>query len=386
MNKLLKILFFTGISILILFEVANVYFIMPMPGSQNMRSIDLAYFLYTHRWVVRSGCGILILAGIAPAIKSDNKLYAAIPLLLLAVVIWLFNFKMNADSMFKQPETLILKGQKDNIVGENSLAICIQHNGQSKGYPVRFIQYHHQVRDTVGGLPVMITYCNVCRTGRVYLPVVNGHPEKFRLVGMDHYNAMFEDQTTKSWWRQSTGEAVTGPMKDAALEEAESMQLTVGKLFELDPEALVMQPDKSFISEYDTLGKFELGKSKSKLTRTDTLSWQNKSWILGITAGHSSKAYDWKKFKQDGIINDTIGRLPVVIILSGDGQSFSAFERPTDSLSFSSRNDTLLAGGEKYDISGKCLTSPGKQLKKIKTYQEFWHSWKYFHPETTQNK
>jgi len=62
-----------------------------------------------------------------------------------------------------------------------------------------------------------------------------------------------------------------------------------------------------------------------------------------------------------------------------------AFERPSDSLIFSSKNDTLLAGGEKYDISGKCLTSKGKLLKKIKTYQEFWHSWKYFHPETTQN-
>jgi hypothetical protein len=63
----------------------------------------------------------------------------------------------------------------------------------------------------------MITYCTVCRTGRVFEPVVNGKFEKFRLVGMDHFNAMFEDVTTKSWWRQVTGEAITGKLKGQQL-------------------------------------------------------------------------------------------------------------------------------------------------------------------------
>ena len=33
-------LFYAGVLCLALFEAANVYFIMPMPGSQRMRSID----------------------------------------------------------------------------------------------------------------------------------------------------------------------------------------------------------------------------------------------------------------------------------------------------------------------------------------------------------
>ena len=111
-------------------------------------------------------------------------------------------------------------------------------NGIVKAYPIRFMSYHHQVQDTVGGMPLIITYCNVCRTGRAFLPVVRGQHERFRLVGMDHYNAMFEDATTGSWWRQSTGEAVAGPLKGQVLPEAESMQLTVKKLFELYPDAL----------------------------------------------------------------------------------------------------------------------------------------------------
>lgn len=55
---------------LILFEVLNVYFIMPMPGSQRMRSIDLAYFLYTWRWVFRVFFGLILVATFFTALKS----------------------------------------------------------------------------------------------------------------------------------------------------------------------------------------------------------------------------------------------------------------------------------------------------------------------------
>ena len=40
----MKKIFWFGLIGLLLFEIANVYFIMPMPGSQQMDSIDLAPF------------------------------------------------------------------------------------------------------------------------------------------------------------------------------------------------------------------------------------------------------------------------------------------------------------------------------------------------------
>ena len=80
------------------------------------------------------------------------------------------------------------------------LVVGVEIDGDARAYPVQFIGYHHQVRDTVHGAPVIVSFCTVCRTGRVFRPVVDGHPESFRLVGMDHFNAMFEDSTTGSWW------------------------------------------------------------------------------------------------------------------------------------------------------------------------------------------
>ncbi len=38
----MKRLSYLGIALLALFEIANVFFIMPMPGSQRMSSIDVA--------------------------------------------------------------------------------------------------------------------------------------------------------------------------------------------------------------------------------------------------------------------------------------------------------------------------------------------------------
>jgi hypothetical protein len=298
------------------------------------------------------------------------------------IIIYIFNFWMAADSMFKQPENITFKSKTENHVIGSSLVIGVEYNREVKAYPVQFLAYHHQVQDSVGGKPMIITYCSVCRTGRVFEPTVKGHYEKFRLVGMDHFNAMFEDATTKSWWRQSTGEAVTGHLKGELLPEVESIQITINKLFELHPDALVMQADDISKIKYDSLRKFGQGTSLSKLTRTDSLSWKSKSWVIGIQLGNASKAYDWNLIKKQHIINDKIGESPVVLALSADGQSFAAFERPLETESFTILNDTLFSGRVAYDFSGYNLKVPSQKLVRIRAYQEFWHSWRTFHPDT----
>ena len=58
----MKKVFYLGLIGLFLFEIANVYFIMPMPGSQEVNSLDVAYFLYTWRWFFRVLFILMILA------------------------------------------------------------------------------------------------------------------------------------------------------------------------------------------------------------------------------------------------------------------------------------------------------------------------------------
>src|SRR5690606_4752827 len=155
----------------------------------------------------------------------------------------------------------------------------------------------------------------------------------------DHFNAMFEDQTTKSWWRQATGEAITGPLKGNMLPEFESTQLTLGKFFTLYPYGKVMQAEDRSMHNYDTLGRFEKGLSKSHLTRTGSVSWKDKSWVVGIDIDGKSNAYDWAQVKRSKIILDEIGRTPSLIAVSSDGHSVAAF-RLNHEVEFTDQGDS----------------------------------------------
>ena len=291
------------------------------------------------------------------------------------------NFVMAADHMFYQPQKLLLVNAANNKVDSNRLVIGIVNNGEAKAYPIRFLGYHHQVQDTIGGKPVLVTYCTVCRTGRVFEPTVNGKPEQFRLVGMDHFNAMFEDATTKSWWRQVTGQAITGKLKGKSLPEFFSTQTSLSQWLQLNPNSLIMQADPAFEKSYDTTLKYESGKSKSKLTGTDSLSWKDKSWVIGVKAGKETKAYDWNELKTKRLIADNIGETPILLVLADDNKSFFAFERPDYINAFFLHRDTLLYTKRLFTINGKGIDT-AYSLKPLPAYQEFWHSWRTFNPDT----
>ena len=376
----MKKIFYLGCFGLLIFEIFNVYLIMPMPGSQQMNSIDVAYFLYKWRWIFRGFFATILLIGLVGT-TWKRKWIVAILLVVLAAVIYLTNFNMAADHMFYKPKTVLISTAATNKVDSSRLVIGVVNNGEAKAYPIRFLGYHHQVQDVVGGKTLLITYCTVCRTGRVYEPVVNGKPEQFRLVGMDHFNAMLEDVTTKSWWRQATGEAITGKLKGQKLPEFFSTQSSLSKWLKLNPTSLVMQEDPSFKNEYDTTGKFESGKSTSELTGTDSLSWKDKSWVIGVKVGKEKKAYDWNELKAKRIINDKLNDKNIVVVLAQDDKSFFAFENLDAANNFTIHNDTLILGNLQYTITGKAIGN-NAALKPLPAYQEFWHSWRTFNPDT----
>lgn len=376
----MKKLFWIGCIGLLLFEVANVYFIMPMPGSQQNNTIDLAYFLYSWRWFFRIFFAVLLVAGFLKS-SFKRKWVPFVPVILTGIVVYFTNFSMAADAMFKQPTKIVLAKATDNKVDSNRLVIGVVQNRESKAYPIRFLGYHHFVYDVVGGKNILVTYCTVCRTGRIFEPVVNGQKENFRLVGMDHFNAMLEDAGTKSWWQQATGVAIAGSLKGNRLPEVLSTQTTLAQWLQLYPESLIMQADSNYIASYDTTMRYESGKSKSKLTGTDSLSWKNKSWVVGVKTNGGVKAYDWNELKQKRIITDEINKTPVILVLAKDSSSFFAFERPANVNSLSSKNDTIYINNHKFLLNGKGIDT-AFSLKPLPAYQEFWHSWQTFNPAT----
>ena len=175
--------------LLFAFEILRVYLIMPFPGSQYDNTINIAYFLSRNLWWIR-----LLLLGIViwqlyrfVRFKRFWKLGISMFFILLyGLIAYFLNYRLSADKMFLQPEQVTFAQGAANDVAPSKLVIGVQIKGEAKAYPIEIIGYHHQIRDVVGGKEIMVTYCTVCRTGRVFDPVVDGEMMDFRLVGMDH--------------------------------------------------------------------------------------------------------------------------------------------------------------------------------------------------------
>ena len=409
------IYFIISALLLILLEAARVYFIMPFPGSQlddaaNVSRVAVAYWLHNNiGWLRILGLGALVLSaiGLVRAV-SQGRLSARRglarwwPVGVAGVLtgaygmeIYLVNAEMMADQMFRQPTTKRLVPLAQNKIPANKLVLGVYQNGDARAYPLQLIGYHHQVRDTVGGKPVMITYCTVCRTGRVYDPILNGKNETFRLVGMDHFNAMFEDEATGSWWRQATGEAILGPRKGQILSELAAPQMTLAEWSAAHPNTLVMQPDPAFKSETDSLATYDLGTKRGKLTGRDSTSWQRKSWVVGVMSddGKTAKAFDWNQLVKQRVVSDSVGNQPVVLFLAADKLTFSVWNRavqgqlltfaPTADNQLTDRETNTVWNRQGMAVSGKLA---GQQLVSMRAYQEFWHSWRSFHPKTQKSR
>jgi hypothetical protein len=404
--KMKRLLLVLGILLLLATEILRVYFIMPFPGSQTRNTIALAYFIDRNRvWLRIAG---FFLIGYAWLIHPDKKrnryapprkktVWPAIGLSLLVlfyiVVFYFFNFRFEADKMFMQPATVTFASAAANKVDTNSLVIGVVLNNQARAYPIRIIGYHHQIRDSIGNTPAMITYCTVCRTGRVYSPIVKGRPEQFRLVGMDHFNAMFEDAGTDSWWQQATGVAVAGPLQGMQLAEIPSAQYTLAGWIRAHPDTKILQPDPVYTHRYADLADYDNGTINSGLEKRDSAFWKAKSWVIGVRAGHAEKAYDWNDLVSQRLIHDSISSIPVLLFFSADS-NFHAWSRSVggQTLRFTRVSDQPglqdINTGSRWNVDGLCIsgTLKGQHLLSLPSYQEFWHSWSHFHPATAQYK
>ena len=82
------------------------------------------------------------------------------------------------------------------------------------------------------------------------------------------------------------------------------------------------------------------------------------------------------------VLNDRVGDTPIVIALSEDGWGFVAFERPAEVAAFTIAGNILQANGRSYDFAGRDLSGSAPALKPVAASQEYWHSWRSFHPGT----
>ncbi|MBI3453862.1 MAG: DUF3179 domain-containing protein [Rhodospirillales bacterium] len=97
--------------------------------------------------------------------------------------------------------------------------LTLEINGDVRAYPLRILIWHEIVNDTVGGVPVAVTYCPLCNSAVAFDRRLGGRTLDFGVSGMlRHSDLVMYDRQTESWWQQFLGEAIIGQLTGARLD------------------------------------------------------------------------------------------------------------------------------------------------------------------------
>ncbi len=103
-------------------------------------------------------------------------------------------------------------GEIDNI-GDQEPVITVSLNGEIRAYPVQILIWHEIANDTLGGVPIAVTFCPLCNSALVFDRRVDGRVLDFGTTGkLRNSDLVMYDRQTESWWQQFTGEAIVGEM------------------------------------------------------------------------------------------------------------------------------------------------------------------------------
>ena len=71
---------------------------------------------------------------------------------------------------------------------DTDIVLGMTINDESRAYPLRIMNWHEIVNDTLGEQPVLVTFCPLCGTGIAFDPVVDGKISKFGVSSLLHNN------------------------------------------------------------------------------------------------------------------------------------------------------------------------------------------------------
>jgi Protein of unknown function (DUF3179) len=228
----------------------------------------------------------------------------------------------------------------------------------------------------------------------VWATTVDGRKLNFHLAGINNQNFIMRDEETGSWWQQVTGEAILGPLKGKRLEPVFHDELAFVTWKREHPQGRVLRPEEQVLraGRYAPANWEERTARMPVATNVRDETMPPRTLVAGVALGQSSKAYPVSAIEQQSPILDTLGGVPLLIVLGDDRRSVRAFERTVDGRKLEffqkpSASPLVLVDsetGSEWDFTGRAVVGPyaGRQLRKLGVLNDYWFDWKTYHPGT----
>ena len=82
-----------------------------------------------------------------------------------------------------------------------------------RAYPIQILMWHEIANDTVGGIPVSVTFCPLCNATIVFDRRLQGRVLDFGTTGrLRKSDLVMYDRQTETWWQQFSGRAIVGEL------------------------------------------------------------------------------------------------------------------------------------------------------------------------------
>ena len=138
------------------------------------------------------------------------------------------------------PDTLAAAGAPwpDDIV-----VIGVVRGDEARAYPIAILNWHELVNDTLGGEPILVSFCPLCGTGMVFDRRVAGKTRQFGVSGLLYLSdVLMYDRESESLWSQISAKAVTGPARGNRLKVLRSRQVLWGDWKKAHPKTTILSP------------------------------------------------------------------------------------------------------------------------------------------------
>jgi hypothetical protein len=143
----------------------------------------------------------------------------------------------------------VAEAMRDLAATEPVISLAI--DGDARAYPLRILTWHEIVNDTVGGLPVAVTYCPLCNAAIVFDRRVDGRAVEFGTTGnLRNSDLVMYDRETESWWQQYTGAAIVGTMTGQRLRTVPARLESVERFAKRFPDGKVLVPNDPSMRPY----------------------------------------------------------------------------------------------------------------------------------------
>ena len=257
---------------------------------------------------------------------------------------------------------------KAGYLKSSDLVIGVAIEGQARAYPLRILNWHEVVNDSLGGTPIAVTYCPLCHSSFVFDRRVGGQVREFGVSGLLwNSNVLLYDRqpggSGESLWSQLKMQAICGP----AAKRGERLKLLPAELVAWK-DWRTRHPDTTVLSErtghqrnyqanpYARYFKTSKLLFPVSLPRRKRKAFKNKELMLVVEAGGKFKAYALKHLKaaadDEGVIVDEFAGRKIRLLYDKKRKTVRAE-----------------AGGEEEGAAP------------LATAYSFWFAWKSTHPE-----